>query len=253
MNSYGVVRASSATPAFHWKAAMPKRIDLTGRRFGRWTVVAYVQNQKWFCVCDCRERRAVNGRHLRGGVSNSCGCLRRKVNLTGKRFGRWTVVAYAQKRKWSCVCDCGAHADVYGTSLREGESKSCGCLRRESNKVRATKHGMSGSREYVSWRSMKERCFNPRHPAYENYGGRGIVPCEDWLPFIPFFADMGERPAGCTLDRIDPNGNYAPGNCRWADRKQQRQNQRPRRASATKRKRRQCAQPEPPPLDDPPF
>jgi hypothetical protein len=94
---------------------------------------------------------------------------------------------------------------------------------------------------------MKQRCFNPRAANYENYGGQGITVCEEWLSFEAFFADMGTCPPGYSLDRIDPNGNYEPGNCRWADAKQQRQNQRPRRPY---RKRRQA---EPPPLDAPPF
>jgi hypothetical protein len=176
----------------------------------------------------------------------------RKIDLTGKRFGRWVVIAYAGRSRWSCVCDCGVHRVVDGNMLRRGESKSCGCLHRELAKARATKHGMRGTPEYRSWQAMKSRCFNPRNPAYENYGGRGIVPCEEWLSFEGYFADTGTRPPGCTLDRIDNDGGYTPSNWRWADRKQQNQNRRPQRRRATvKRCRRE--QVEPPSLDDPPF
>jgi hypothetical protein len=100
---------------------------------------------------------------------------------------------------------------------------------------------MSKSPEYVSWQHMKQRCFDPRHVAYETYGGRGVSVCEQWnSSFEEFFADMGTRPEGCSLDRIDPDGSYQPGNCRWATDNQQAQNRRPRRASA-KGKRRQAA------------
>jgi hypothetical protein len=230
---------------------MPKWIDLTGKRFGRLLVIAYAQRERWSCICDCDARVVVHGGSLRSGRTKGCGCLRslRRIDLTGKRFGRWTVRAYAGDRKWSCLCDCGARVIVDGNELRRGSSKSCGCRRRELAKARATKHGMSGTPEYNSWSAMMARCFNPRHPHYENYGGQGISVYEDWRSILGWFADMGTRPPGCSLDRIDPNGNYEPGNCRWADRKQQRQNRRPRRATVAVKR----CQVEPPPLDDPPF
>jgi hypothetical protein len=238
---------------------MPKLIDLTGKRFGRWVVLAYAGHQKWSCLCDCGARVVVRGGHLRGGRSQSCGCLSREltsarvkkkvIDLSGRRFGRWTVVGYAQNQRWACRCDCGRCADVLGGNLRAGGSQSCGCFGRELTKARSTKHGMTGSREYNTWVAMKSRCFNPRHPSYPRYGGAGItVSYKDWISnFTAFFADTGTRPPGQSLDRIDGTGNYEPGNVKWSDAKQQRRNQRPRKPY---RKRRQV---EPPPLEDPPF
>lgn len=202
---------------------MAARIDLVGRRFGRWTVVANAGAKKWFCICDCGTRRHVRGLSLRNGESRSCGCRRKVIDLTRQKFGRWLVIAYAGKSKWSCVCSCGARADVDGRHLRGGQSKSCGCLTRE----RVTKHGMADTREYQSWEAMKSRCFNPNSPDYGYYGARGISVCAEWLSFEAFFADMGPRPEGCSLDRINVNDDYRPGNVRWADAKQQRRNQRP--------------------------
>jgi hypothetical protein len=229
----------------------PRRIDLIGQCFGYWTVIAYAQNQRWFCVCACGTHAIVNGQSLRKGMTKSCGCLRSapKVDSTGKRFGRWTVNTYAGGGKWHCVCDCGARAVVRGRALQKQQSRSCGCFARELLGERSFKHGMSGSREYKCWATMKQRCFNPRNSRYKDYGGRGISVCDDWLPFIAYFADTGERPEGMTLDRINNDGDYGPTNWQWATPKQQIQNRRPQRKRRAVKRRRA----EPVYLEDPPF
>jgi hypothetical protein len=156
----------------------------------------------------------------------------RFIDITGKRFGRWTVLAIHPKRDrrwavlWLCRCDCGAEHIVRGSSLHTGYSTSCGCIRREKLKKLLTKHGMSEARVYGVWEAMVQRCTNPNNADYDNYGGRGITVCEDWRSFENFFADMGEPPPGLTLDRIDNNGNYEPGNCRWTSYSVQLKNRR---------------------------
>ena len=155
------------------------------------------------------------------------------LDLSGDRFGRLVVVRKAEAKGkrgeiyWLCKCDCGNMKSVRANQLTRGITKSCGCLQRESVKT----HGMTGVPTFKSWDSMKQRCLNPNSPDYANYGGRGIKVCEEWVDsFDSFLADMGTRPTGTTLDRIDPNGNYEKANCRWATVKTQNSNKR-----ATKR------------------
>lgn len=153
-------------------------------------------------------------------------------DMTGQRFGRLTAVKFVELRaqaRWLCQCDCGNQTIVLGGQLRSGMTRSCGCLHSESvarRNIENRTHGMFGTPEYRSWSAMMSRCTNPSHRAYPRYGGRGIVVCDAWLKFEQFYADMGARPDGASLDRIDNDKGYEPSNCRWATRIEQQRNKR---------------------------
>jgi len=217
--------------------------DLTGSRFTRLLVVAEAPSyrnpttgkkaRKWHCVCDCGNRTTVLQARLIAGRTNSCGCLRseavkkRRVTLTpGALYGRLTVIEEAtpkalkdnkRSNRWLCECECGARLVVRQSSLRSGDTRSCGCSRRWGR----SKVGLSNHPLYQTWSNAMQRCMNPRSHDYRYYGGRGIEVCDRWRASPEaFIADIlneiGERPAGWQLDRIDNARGYEPGNVRWA-------------------------------------
>lgn len=164
--------------------------------------------------------------------------------MIGKQFSRWTVIGksspyispkdkWTVHQQWLCRCSCGTEKAVSHHTLLKGKSRSCGCLRREVSRAANTKHGHGArgrvARAYITWARMISRCCNSRDRQWGDYGGRGISVCDSWRKYENFFADMGDRPHGKSLDRINVNGNYEPSNCRWITQKEQMRNTRANR------------------------
>lgn len=224
--------------------------NLVGQRFGKLVVIERAENDKhgnvrWLCRCDCGNETVVISGHLKSGATQSCGCLakeraseRRLQDLTGQRFGKLTVLSYDHINRggfacWCCLCDCGNETIVPSGALKSGNTRSCGCLHAEASpkNLPPPKHGMHGSKIYRTWTNIKTRCYNPNDKDYKDYGGRGITMYAPWIhDFAAFFnyvvtlEHYGEK--GYTLDRIENDKGYQPGNLRWADAKTQERNRR---------------------------
>jgi hypothetical protein len=166
----------------------------------------------------------------------------KKINLLGQKFGRLTVVGEAppyvapngrKSASWVCRCDCGEIVMCGGYSLRSGHTKSCGCYKRETAVQANIKHGQEGTRLYDVWINMKQRCENPNNSRFGDYGGRGITICAEWHEFGAFAEwayshgyDKNAKRGKCTIDRVDNDKGYCPGNCEFKDMSAQRKNQR---------------------------
>jgi hypothetical protein len=215
-----------------------RKIDpLPGDRFGMLTVVKCIDPEAghkrlFLCMCDCGNESAIKITLFRSANTKSCGCL---VAMTqrdnhpipiGEKYGRLTVLAEAEKtganRQVKAVCDCGIQVTTAINNLRSGHTTSCGCIKGDAQ----VRHGMSGTPTYQVWRDMINRCDNQNYKEFKYYGGRGITFCRQWRVFDNFFLDMGIKPEGLTLDRIDYDGNYDISNCRWASDIQQANNKR---------------------------
>ena len=235
-------------------------MDLTGDRYGQLTVlregepiVKPGQNRKirqWVCVCDCGNETVVRHGNLRGGSTKSCGCTQNiRQDFIGRKYGRLTIVAEAEdirfssisvKRVFVCRCECGTVLEVRHDAMTSGNTKSCGCYKREqtiaSNIKNKTTHGLEHHPLYSTWNGMNRRCYNKNTKHFEHYGGRGIYVCDEWrddpTEFIRWAVEETEWHEGCglSLDRIDVNGHYEPSNCRFTDWSTQTLN---RRASST--------------------
>jgi len=204
---------------------------MIGRKFGRLTVLedsgkrASHSKIIWKCICTCGNLKEVNTRNLREGRTKSCGCLLKPEDLTGKKFGRLTVIKYSGKRYpkskfiWLCICDCGNKTEVRGEYLKSGITKSCGCIRIERMREGPRRmHGESKTRLHRIWAGMNTRCYRKNGDSYKHYGARGIKVCPPWLnDFLNFksWALSHGYQKNLTIDRINHNGNYEPKNCQF--------------------------------------
>lgn len=232
-----------------YKGELP--IFRIGERYGKLVIIApserYQGRIYWVCRCDCGNTKIIYNRYICGGRIKSCGCLaerefpRKHPKFeSGQKIGRLTLKTRQMKTQhkkriafWICICECGNETCSRENGLQDGTTKSCGCLGKENSLKQKTTHGLSKHRLTHIHQGMMKRCLDPTDYAFRHYGARGIKICEEWLApapegFLNFFnwALRNGYREGLSIDRIDVNGNYEPGNCQWASASQQARNRR---------------------------
>lgn len=205
---------------------------MEGKIFGKWTVLNLIKTEKpgkrYECMCECGNIRIKAGTELRAGQGIQCReCQYAKLydpeKEIGRLYGKWRIIEYLgihrKLQQFKARCSCGFIGIHCAADLRAGKSKQCSTCHNRENAQNNIQHGRHRDPVYGVWQSMIQRCSNPKAHFYNRYGGRGIKVCDRWLKFEYFIEDMGERPKGMTIDRINNDGNYEPSNCRWVSHK----------------------------------
>lgn len=216
-----------------------RKNDLVGKKIGKLTIMKRLPMKKSYveyeCLCDCGNTIIKAHSNLVSTVGEKCcsNCKTPKVeDISGKIFGRLTAIKYIGKSKgkqtlWECKCDCGNIAIVHHQNLKSGHTSSCGCYNSEVASEREKEHGQSGTRLYNIWHDMIYRCYNGNHRSYKDYGGKGIIVCNEWKDDFEAFRNWAIENGykeNLSIDRIDSDKNYCPENCRWATDIQQANN-----------------------------
>jgi hypothetical protein len=212
---------------------------MLGKIFHKWTVINEATTDKpgkWYeCLCECGNIRIKAGTELRAGRGKQCADCQYQIRFDpckeiGKRYGKWTIIRFIdihrKLMRYEAECDCGIRGIHVAADLRAGKSGQCTACHNRENAQNNIKHGRHKDSIYKIWHAILQRCNNIKSTAYKWYGARGIKVCNRWLKFENFLQDMGERPDGLQIDRINNNGNYEPNNCKWVTPKENSNNTR---------------------------